>query len=259
MSPKITKFYEFASFRLDPSQKFLLWDGKPVPLTPKVFDTLEILIENAGRLLEKDELMRKIWHDHFVEESNLTSNIKMLRKALGDDAAHPRFIETVPKRGYRFIAEVRRIEEDEENGRSGEVEIKIDPSTNFSHFSVSTSHRAQPSGKVVALADWKRDQNKPEDFDFAPEEIEAKPAKLELVPAISSVRNKRKSYLFVLAGLISVVVLAGFGYGIYRFLNRAASPDAFRMSNLTRLTSNGKTKLAAVSPNGEFIAYVLGR
>src|SRR5687768_16965054 len=107
MSPKTIKFYEFANFRLDHSQKVLLRDGKPVPLTPKVFDTLEILLENTGQLLEKDELMQKIWQDSFVEESNLTSNIKMLRKALGDDAAKPRFIETVQRRGYRFIAEVR--------------------------------------------------------------------------------------------------------------------------------------------------------
>lgn len=101
------KFYEFANFRLDVSRKILLRDGTPIALTPKVFDTLEILIENAGNLIEKDELMQKIWHDHFVEESNLTSNIKMLRKALGDDALHPRFIETAPRRGYRFIADVR--------------------------------------------------------------------------------------------------------------------------------------------------------
>lgn len=106
------KFYEFANFRLDASRKILLRDGEPLALTPKVFDTLEILIENAGDLLEKDELMRKIWRDHFVEESNLTSNIKTLRKALGDDASNPRFIETVPRRGYRFIADVREnIEE----------------------------------------------------------------------------------------------------------------------------------------------------
>jgi DNA-binding winged helix-turn-helix (wHTH) protein/Tol biopolymer transport system component len=111
MSPKSVQFYDFAHFRMDVSQKLLLRDSKPVPLTPKVFDTLEILLENAGRLLEKDELMQRLWQDHFVEESNLTSNIKTLRKALGDDAAHPQFIETVPRRGYRFIAEVRALDE----------------------------------------------------------------------------------------------------------------------------------------------------
>jgi len=107
MSPKSKKFYEFADFRLDVSEKTLLRGDNLIPLTPKVFETLQVLVENAGHLLGKDELMQKIWHDHFVEESNLASNIKMLRKALGDDSARPRFIETVPRRGYRFIAAVR--------------------------------------------------------------------------------------------------------------------------------------------------------
>ncbi len=109
MPPNSTQFYEFANFRLDPSEKVLLRNGHPVPLTPKVFDTLEILVENTGHLLEKNELMQRLWQDRFVEESNLTSNIKTLRRALGDDASHPRFIETVPRRGYRFIAEVRSL------------------------------------------------------------------------------------------------------------------------------------------------------
>jgi Tol biopolymer transport system component/DNA-binding winged helix-turn-helix (wHTH) protein len=111
MSPNKEEFYDFADFRLDVSQKVLLRNGKPVPLTPKVFDTLEILVENKGQLLRKEELIQKIWQDHFVEEGNLASNIKTLRKALGDDAAHPRFIETVQRRGYRFIAQVNPIGE----------------------------------------------------------------------------------------------------------------------------------------------------
>lgn len=109
MSPQTKQFYEFANFRLDCAEKNLLRDGEPVSLAPKVFNTLVILIENAGHLLEKDELMQKIWADRFVEEGNLAFNIKVLRKALGDDAAHPQFIETVSKRGYRFIAEVEEI------------------------------------------------------------------------------------------------------------------------------------------------------
>ena len=102
------QFYEFANFRLIPSEKLLLRDGQPVPLTPKVFDTLKVLTENAGHLLEKDELMEKIWQDRYVEEGNLAFNIKVLRKALGDSAANPQFIETIPRRGYRFIAEVNQ-------------------------------------------------------------------------------------------------------------------------------------------------------
>ena len=69
MSFKEVKFYEFANFLLDTSQKILLRDGKPVPLTPKVFDTLVVLLENAGQLLEKDELMQKLWQDRFVNWS----------------------------------------------------------------------------------------------------------------------------------------------------------------------------------------------
>ena len=107
MSPETGHFYEFGNFRLDPAGKILFCENKPVPLTPKVFDTLQVFVEDAGRLLEKDELMQKIWQDRFVEESNLTFNIKMLRRALKDDAHQPRFIETVPRRGYRFIAEVK--------------------------------------------------------------------------------------------------------------------------------------------------------
>lgn len=111
MSLQTKQFYEFANFCLDLSEKALLCDGKPIPLTPKVFDTLQILIENAGHLLEKDELMKQIWQDRFVEEGNLAFNIKVLRKALGDNATKPQFIETVQRRGYRFIAEVKKSHE----------------------------------------------------------------------------------------------------------------------------------------------------
>src|SRR5712692_8955844 len=107
MSAETAHSYEFGNFRLDPAAKILFCENKPVALTPKVFDTLQVFVEHAGRLLEKDELMQKIWQDRFVEESNLTFNIKMLRRALKDDAHQPRFIETVPRRGYRFIAEVK--------------------------------------------------------------------------------------------------------------------------------------------------------
>lgn len=108
MSAEPRHFYEFGNFRLDPREKILLCDNKPVPLTPKVFETLQVFVEHAGRLLEKDELLSRIWQDRFVEESNLAFNIKVLRRVLNDDAHQPRFIETVPRRGYRFIAEVHR-------------------------------------------------------------------------------------------------------------------------------------------------------
>ena len=98
--------YEFDQFRLNPADHSLLCDGKPVSLTPKSFDILVTLIERNGLLVTKDELMKKIWPDSFVEEANLTVNVSALRKALGDTPEHQQYIETVPKLGYRFMARV---------------------------------------------------------------------------------------------------------------------------------------------------------
>ncbi len=106
MSLTIKHFYRFGEFTVDTDQKVLLRQGKPLPMTPKVFDTLLILIENCGRIVAKEQLMNRLWPDTFVEEANLTSNIQHLRKSLGDDARQPHFIETVARRGYRFIAPV---------------------------------------------------------------------------------------------------------------------------------------------------------
>src|SRR6266536_6318926 len=104
MSLLIRHFYEFGEFARDTEERVLLRNGKPAPLTPKVFDMLLILVENSGRIVAKEELMNRLWPDTFVEEANLTSNIQQLRKSLGDNARKPIYIETVARRGYRFIA-----------------------------------------------------------------------------------------------------------------------------------------------------------
>lgn len=107
MSLETKHFYEFKNFRLDPGERVLLRDGRPLPLTPKAFHLLKILVENHGHIVDKDRLITEIWADSFVEEGNLAVNAAMLRKALADDANNPTYIETVPRRGYRFIAEVK--------------------------------------------------------------------------------------------------------------------------------------------------------
>src|SRR5918993_5214100 len=107
MSRPETHSYEFGPFRLDPAERLLLRDGETVPLEPKVFDTLLLLVRNSGHLLAKDELMNKVWPDAVVEEGSLTRNISTLRRALGDGENGQRYIETVPRRGYRFVARVR--------------------------------------------------------------------------------------------------------------------------------------------------------
>jgi DNA-binding winged helix-turn-helix (wHTH) protein len=109
MSSFIKHLYRFGEFTLDADQKVLLCEGKPLLLAPKVLETLLTLVQNGGRIIEKEALMTRLWPDTFVEESNLTYTIVQLRKTLGDDARQPRYIETIPKRGYRFIVDVEEV------------------------------------------------------------------------------------------------------------------------------------------------------
>jgi len=97
--------FEFGRFRLNVAERVLLREGEFVPLTPKVFDILLVLVESSGQVVAKDDLMKRVWPNTFVEEGNLTQNISLLRKALGETPGGVQFIETVPRRGYRFVAE----------------------------------------------------------------------------------------------------------------------------------------------------------
>lgn len=107
------KIYGFDNFQLDAGER-LLFDGvSTIPLAPKVFDTLLLLVENAGRVLSKERMLREIWEDSFVEENNLAQNISYLRRILGE-TKDKKFIETVPKFGYRFIAPVALVENETE-------------------------------------------------------------------------------------------------------------------------------------------------
>ena len=98
--------YQFGPFRLSVSDRQLFRGETPIPLTPKVFETLVVLVEEAGRLVQKDEFLSRIWPDTVVEEVGLAHNISQLRHVLGDGRDDPRFIQTVPKRGYRFVAPI---------------------------------------------------------------------------------------------------------------------------------------------------------
>src|SRR6185369_3564652 len=98
--------YEFGPFRLEPATRRLLRAGAALPLTPKAFDTLLLLVQNHERVVEKEEVLRRVWPDAVVEESNLAQNVFTLRKTLGDSPEGARFIATVPRRGYRFVAPV---------------------------------------------------------------------------------------------------------------------------------------------------------
>jgi len=237
MSLQTKHFYEFGGFRLDLTEKVLLRDGKPLPITPKVFETLEVLVENAGHLIEKDELMQKIWQDRFVEESNLTFNIKMLRKALGDSAGKPRFIETVPRRGYRFIAEVKEVlGEDFRENKTVE------------HFSLGGNGASDGNGVKLIV------ENLPDNdsFDEKPDDKISPSANV-----ISSIRSRPVLYSIV-AVIIGIFLLTGF------FLLRNSTSFSQRFGDLNsnqrfltveKLTDTGNAQAATISPDGKLLAY----
>jgi len=113
MGTSLKPLYEFGPFQLDPPERLLLCDGQPIPMPPKAFELLVVLVERRGHLVEKDELLKAVWRGSFVEEGNLSVTVSVLRKALNDDRGLHKYIETVSKRGYRFVADVRQLGEPE--------------------------------------------------------------------------------------------------------------------------------------------------
>ena len=105
-SPKPVSAYSFGEFRLNAQDRILERNGARVLLTPKVIDILFVLVQNAGQLVTKESLMKAVWPDVTVVESGLTRNISVLRKALEEDAPEGLYVETIPRRGYRFVANV---------------------------------------------------------------------------------------------------------------------------------------------------------
>src|SRR5215210_6196309 len=145
--------YEFGRFRLKVAERVLLREGELVPLTPKVFDILVTLVENGGQLVAKDDLMKRVWPHTFVEEGNLTQNISLLRKALGETPGGAQFIETVPRRGYRFVAETTESwGEGIHSGPAGNGHKTLSPATEENHSAstplVSIPNTTSPLARV---------------------------------------------------------------------------------------------------------------
>ena len=143
MSSRPTQSYEFGPFVLNVAEQTLLRDGLVVPLRPKVFDILLALVERHGRLVGKDELMRAVWDEEFVEEGNLNKNISLLRKALGEGVDGRQYIETAPKRGYRFAADVREV------GGDGGAELVVETLTRTS-LVVEEEETDEPAAEMTA-------------------------------------------------------------------------------------------------------------
>ena len=208
--------YRFAECELDPRERRLLVHGQPVTLTPKVFDTLVLLVERAGHVVSKDELMAALWPRGFVHESNLTKHIWLIRRALGDGEDESRYIETVPKLGYRFVAPVQSIAAND--GAHG------------SHAAI-----AEP-----ALP------NQPQTEPVGPPPQEARPtAALERHDEHDTVNWKRPLSLFAISAVLVVAVAAGAWFawrGSHQNKQATAAPDpgAVAIVDFNNLSGNAK-------------------
>ncbi|HZS06186.1 MAG TPA: winged helix-turn-helix domain-containing protein [Blastocatellia bacterium] len=229
--------YEFGPFRVDATDRQLLRDGKNVPLPPKVFETLLVLVENSGRVLEKDELIRVLWPDSFVEESSLSQNIFQIRKALGEGASEQPYIETIPRRGYRFVASVREVWDDGakaliEKSEQGDAQVSL-------WINGETQAAAPGPGQAVAAKSNGQVTGQSSEAVSAPD------------------GTWRKYAAVVLATLI---VAAG-SFGVYRLFSQRHSANAsavpFHNMRITRLTRTGKVLFQAVSPDGKYVAHVV--
>lgn len=143
MKKAVKNSYEFGKFRLYPTERLFLCEGQPVHLQSRAFDTLLILVQNSGHLVQKEELLKTVWEDSFVEENNLTQNIYALRKALNGE----NYIETVARHGYRFNGDVRELVEETESSYAEthsvlrvrlEEQVEERQDSFFAHFGVKT-------------------------------------------------------------------------------------------------------------------------
>lgn len=210
--------YQFGPFTLDPVNRLLMQEDKPVTLPPRVIDTLLLLVENAGRVLTKEELLAAVWPDCFVEEGNLTQAVFQLRKALGESGSKQQYIETIPKRGYRFVAELRVVTAADEPRTLAVTEAPL-PETN---------------GAVAP---------------FVPAPVRDTPAKVNFI----SGKKRLAAMLIVLA--LTIVVFGVFHFKNKLPFFRSAKPS-FAELRFTKLTTSGTASLPALSPDGRYVAYV---
>jgi DNA-binding winged helix-turn-helix (wHTH) protein len=216
--------YEFGPFHLDPSERRLTREGQVMPLTPKVFDTLLLFVENSNLLLTKDEMIRRLWPDSFVEESNLAQNVSMLRRALGEQPNGKPYIETVPKRGYRFTAEVRlRAEEQPTIARGESAFSPLGPERDGA-FERRANEAPEPAPAPIhqpinesvprAVASGSADQDPfatARGTDFP---LTSNGAKSSITPLVTAAG--RRKHVAVWAAIALIVVAAGAAYLLFR-------------------------------------------
>ncbi|MBA3242530.1 MAG: PD40 domain-containing protein, partial [Acidobacteria bacterium] len=262
-----TRYYTFKNFTLDLERRALLRDGDPVPLTPKAFDTLALLVRRSGRVVGKDELLEEIWADAFVEESTIAQNVFTLRRALGQNHAENQFIETVPKHGYRFIADVEAVD-GATNGKPhtgrkrAEHDIAVGEKINCAEITDAEDGNAHAERVDAASGDARANENG--GFDFAAVNVAPgaaanlpTPERHDLHPAKRRGRFNFQTRLLALLMLPPAVAVAA---GLFLFTQRDEAASDFAApsppARTTQLTNTGQVLRAAVSPDGKYVAYI---
>ena len=226
MSKETKRFYEFGPYRIDTVNRRLMRGEEVVPLKAKAVDTLIYLIERGGDVVEKEELMKTLWPDSFVEEANLTQNIYMLRKALGGGA----YIETIPRRGYRFIAQVKQSED-------------VAPDLIFIKEKTRLSYEEEYESDSPDIGSEAEDKRQGI-IDITPRQTPL------LTTGEATSRLKRRTW-FAIAGLLGVALLVG----LVLWLRNSGPP--FQTAKLAKFTTTGKAIKAAISGDGKYVVYVL--
>jgi DNA-binding winged helix-turn-helix (wHTH) protein/WD40 repeat protein len=260
-----TKQFVFGPFKLDVANSLLLHHHTPIPLTPKAFDTLVCLVENSGRLVTREELMKSIWPDSFVEEANLTVNISLVRKALAELDDGRAYIETVPRKGYRFSAAVSVVEEEgasgwqRPEGTTAPLHGASSPLKSFgrtmaaSEVSIkpevgSGSERAPGEGLAREIISFPVPKK-----SAAPELIGFNRPKHSLQEGTSEGSSPAWKRRGVIAGAICLALI---GLAAGWLLQRRPKPlRQFKQRRLTSFSPQQAVTAAAISTGSKFIAY----
>lgn len=232
--------YEFGNFRFNPRERTLLHKGESIALTPKALDTLFALVSRSGHLVTKEELLKEVWQDAFVEEATVVQNISTLRKVLSRDGAENRFIETVPKRGYRFVARVELC-------RGERIAQPIQE---------SLVREVAPVVGSNGNGDWVKDQSETPRLQLKEISVTASGHFNEIPDRRRRTFSWQQS-VYAVVGLIAVVV---FGIFVARKIRQDRTHNdviiPFEKMSLARITQTGKARNSAISPDGNYVAYV---
>lgn len=233
MELKTGSFYECGPFRLEPDEHRLTREGSPVSLSPKAFELLVFLVRNQGRLVTKEQIMQAVWPSSFVEEANLTVSISVLRKVLGEKESDLRYIETVPKKGYRFTAAVKEVENQQAALTQPDEDLKQAEALLF-----------QPSGTTSTAAEPKLPKGETDDGSGV------RDSSILVPPAAAHPTRRRRLTIAVLAVLVCILAVISYLSHRRRALSKPSAPvqHSLAILPLRNLRQN---------PNDDFLGFSL--